>query len=267
MNDEEKAKSFPRIKETEAVKKNGESFPVEISLNEVTWDGNKMYVAVIKDLTKRRKLEKQILQIGNEERKRIGSELHDGLGQLLTGIRLQTELVARKLTAKDVPGSAEVEEIARLLQNADEQNRLIARGMVAADIENKGLQNAIENLCKKLEKVTGINFSFLIPENLDIKDEEMSLNIFRIIQEAVNNAVKYSGATNIRIELNSNPHLLLKIEDDSIGFDYDDETNFGSGIPIMNYRANIMGGEFKIYRSGDNRTILKFKFPNMVIKG
>jgi len=68
-----------------------QSFPVELSLNEVTWDGSKMYVAVLKNLTERRKLEKQILEIGDKERKRIGSELHDNLGQLLTGIRLQTE--------------------------------------------------------------------------------------------------------------------------------------------------------------------------------
>lgn len=266
LNDNQKLKSFPRVKETEAVKKNGKAFPVELSLNEVTWDGNKMYVAVIKNLTERRKLEKQILQIGDKERKHIGSELHDSLGQLLTGIRLQTEIVARKLKVKDVPGAAEIEEIVRLLQDADEQTRLIAQGMVAADIEKKGLYSAVKNLCKKLENISGINFSFSYPEKLHIKDEESSLNLFRIIQEAVNNAVKYSQAENIRIELTSNPHLILKIEDDGVGFDYTDETHFGSGIPIMNYRTNILGGELKIDRTAESRTMIKCEFPNLTEK-
>jgi len=263
LNDTQKSKNFPRVKETKAVKKNGETFPVELSLNEVTWDGSKMYVAVLKNLAERRKLEKQILQIGDKERKRIGSELHDNLGQLLTGIRLQTEIVARKLKVRDMPGSAEIEEIVRLLKDADEHTRLIAQGMVATDLENKGLYTAVENLCKKLEKLSGINFSFSYPEKLHIKDKDMSLNIFRIIQEAVNNALKYSHAENISVELTSNPHLTLKIEDDGDGFDYNDESNYGSGIPIMNYRANILGGEFKIDRTGENRTIVKCEFPNL----
>ena len=251
-------------KETQALRKDGTSFPVELSVSEVTWDGRKIHTAIIKDLTSRRKLEKRILEIGNEERKKIGSELHDGLGQMLTGIRLQAEFVARRLKANGVPGANEIEEIAGLLQDADEEARLIAQGMVATDIDQKGLSRAINKLCERVRKSSGIKCSVNLSEKIDhIQDQSVALNIFRIIQEAVNNAVKYSQAENLSIELTSNPHLYVKIEDDGVGFDPDAKDISGSGIAIMNHRAKVLGGEFEIERTGENRTAVKCEFPNL----
>lgn len=86
--------------EIEALKKSGTEFPVELSIAEVTWDGKKIYTAIVKDLTKRRELERRIIDIGNEERRRIGRDLHNGLGQMLTGIRLHSENMTRKLKKK-----------------------------------------------------------------------------------------------------------------------------------------------------------------------
>jgi len=252
-------------RETEALRKDGNSFPVDLSVSEVTWDGRKIYTAIIKDLTNRRKLERRILEISNEERKKIGSELHDGLGQMLTGIRLQTEYTARKLKANDVPGADEIREIADLLQDADEEARLLAQGMVATDIEQKGLSGAVRNLCKKIRKSAGIQCSCHLTEEIDnIQDQSIALNIFRIIQEAVNNAVKHSGAENIRIELSSNPHLRLQVEDDGDGFDPEKQEASGSGIPIMNHRAKVLGGELLIHRKNEKQTVLKCEFPNLI---
>lgn len=252
-------------KETEGLRKDGNSFPVELSVSEVTWDGRKIYTAIIKDLTNRRKLERRILEISNEERKKIGSELHDGLGQMLTGIRLQTEYTARKLKANDDPGADEVREIADLLQDADEEARLIAKGMVATDIEQKGLSGAIKSLCEKIQKSSGVQcLSHLAGEIDNIQDHTIALNLFRIIQEAANNAVKHSGAKNIQIELSINPHLTLKVEDDGEGFEPDQEDAFGSGIPIMHHRARVLGGELSIQRKNEERTVLQCSFPNLM---
>jgi signal transduction histidine kinase len=105
----------------------------------------------------------------------------------------------------------------------------------------------------------------MLIRTLHDEDDKMPFRslIDKINQEAVNNAVKYSRAENLSIELTSNPHLSVKIEDDGVGFDLDDEDISGSGIAIMNHRAKVLGGEFEIERTGENRTAVKCEFPNL----
>lgn len=249
--------------EINAMKKDGSEFPVELSLAEVTWDGRKIYTAIVKDMTKRRDLERRIIEIGNEERRRIGRDLHDGLGQMLTGIRLLSENLASKLRDKNVPEADGIEDIAEMVREADEYARDLSHGMVVTELENKGFIHAIENLCDRTEKTTGISCTFSKEEQVDINDFDIALHLFRIIQEAVNNAVKHSEASKIEVEITSNPHLKLTVSDDGDDFEVADETFPGTGIQIMNYRAKVLGGHFEITRTDDDRTQVKCDFPNL----
>lgn len=249
--------------EINAMKKDGTEFPVELSLAEVTWDGRKIYTAIIKDMTKRRELERRIIEVGNEERRSIGRDLHDGLGQMLTGIRLLSENMAEKLKGKNIPEADGVKEIAKMVREADEYARELAHGMVVTELENKGLFKAIENLCERTEKTAGLTCTFKKSEDLEINDFDIALHLFRIIQEAVNNALRHSDANTIEIELSINPHLRLAISDDGDDFDFDEEEFPGSGIQIMNYRAKLLGGHFEISRTDDNRTKVQCDFPTL----
>lgn len=247
--------------EIETLKKDGTEFPSELSIAEVTWDGKKIYTAIIKDLTQRRELERSIIKIGSEERRKIGRELHDGVGQMLTGIRLLSETVAGKLKARNEVAADEVREIAEMVEEADDYVRDLSRGMVVTELESKGLLTAIESLCARTEKAVGIECAYSMDDKLEFEDLDIAMHLFRIIQEAVNNAVKHSGADNIEIELTINPHLAVIVEDDGEGFDVDDNSLSGTGLQIMKYRAKILGGHFEISRTDENKTRMKCDFP------
>lgn len=252
--------------EINAMKKDGTEFPVEISLTEVTWDGRKIYTAIIKDMSRQRELERRIIKIGNEERSRIGRDLHDGLGQMLTGIRLLSENMAVKLKDKNIPEAEEIEDIAQMVQEADECARELAHGMVLTEIESKGFIQAVQNLCKSTEKASDIDCTFTMDEDLEIKDFDIANHLFRIIQEAVNNTIKHSNSGSVKIEISSNPHLKMTITDDGDNFELNDDSFPGTGIQIMKHRVKLLGGHFGITRTNENKTQVKCDFPTLTMK-
>jgi two-component system, LuxR family, sensor kinase FixL len=250
-------------KEVQGLKKEGTVFPIELAVSEVTWEENLIFAAIIKDLSVRRDLEKQILQTGNEERRRIGRDLHDGLGQMLTGIRLISENLARKLKANGVPGADEVQEISDMIKEADEFTRTLSRDMVQVDLENNGLSIALQNLCDRVGKMTGIACKYIESGNIEIDNHTMALHLYRIVQEGLNNVIKHSDAKNVQVRISKNDqHISLIIEDDGRGFDMNKDRFQGSGIQIMKYRAGIMGGILEIVRTEEDLTRIRCIVPN-----
>jgi two-component system, LuxR family, sensor kinase FixL len=205
--------------EMHGLKKCGKTFPIELALSEVNWEGRQIYVSIIRDLTQRRELERKAFETGNEERKRIGRDLHDGLGQMLTGIRMVSENLARKLKEQNITAADEVLEISEMVKEADEFTRNLTRGMTQTDLAVQGLCEAIQNLCDRMEKLTAIRCEFTSAGDLDGLDQITSLHLFRITQEALNNATKHACASLIEVRLFRNEHhLSLTIDDDGEGF-------------------------------------------------
>lgn len=246
------------------LRKDGTVFPLELSVTEVKWEGSKIFAAIIKDITERRALEKEILEAGEEERRRIGRELHDGLGQLLTGIRMLSENLERKLVANALPGTQELHEITELVKQADHEARNLARGMVQVDIEKRGLSVALEQLCKRVSKLKDVECNLHDSENAELQQHTMALHLYRITQEGINNAVKHGKANNIIVRLSSNEHhTSLVIEDNGAGFDKDAVIkDSGMGLQIMHHRATVLGGICEIERSDDDWTRVRCIVPN-----
>lgn len=250
-------------REVQGLKKDGTIFPIELSVSEVKMDGKRIFAGIIKDLSGRRELEKRILKIGNEERQRIGRDLHDGLGQMLTGIRMISENLARKLKANGVPGAEEVQEISGMIQEADEYTRTLSRDMVQVDLEKNGLSVALRNICERVEKMTGITCNYIETGEVDVEDHTLSLHLYRIVQEALNNIIKHADASNISVRFSKNrEHVSLIIDDDGRGFDTEEDQFQGSGIQIMKYRAGIMGGILEIVRTKEGLTRIRCIVPN-----
>ncbi len=245
------------------LKKDNTVFPIEISIREVKTKDGRIFSGLITDNTYRKELERHVLEIGDEERRRIGRELHDGLGQMLTGIRMVSENVARKLKANGVPGSDEVEDITNMAREADEYARVLTSGMVQLELENEGLCDAIKNYCNRIEKLYGINCQFLVNGTVEFEKHSDALNLFRIVQESINNAIKHGRAGTITIRLaNSGTFTSLTIDDDGSGFDPDEIHNGGLGIQIMKYRAGILGGMLEIIRTEEHLTRVRCIIPN-----
>lgn len=245
-------------------KKDGSLFPMELSVSEVQWKGKKLFTGVVNDISERRRLEREILRISEEERRNLGQDLHDGLGQMLTGISLISQNLARKLKSNDIPGAGEVQEISNLIKEADEYAKALAHGLIHVNFEEEGLQTALYQLSNQAEKFFDITCSCTCDSSIKIDNNMKAMNLYRIAQEAVSNAVKHGSAKNIDISLTAEKNSIqLAIKDNGIGFSEStrEKNKKGMGIYIMKYRANMMAGNLEITNTDDNKTAVICSIP------
>lgn len=246
-------------------RKDGSTFPLDLAVSEVQLEGRRLFTGVVRDITDRRQLEQEILSISEQERRRIGQDLHDGLGQMLTGIGLITRNLARTLSRSDEQHAEDVAEVADLIQEADEFARGLARGLIPVDLEASGLRSALQRLATGAEKLFGIRCTFEEMGRVLVEDNTIATHVFRIAQEAVSNAVKHGRADHVKIRLaGSDRQLRLRVEDDGVGFpdDAGERTNGGMGVPIMRHRARIIGAHLEIIGGVDGGTMITCTVQN-----
>lgn len=200
------------------------------------------------EIAERRRLETEIIHVSEEEQKRIGEELHDGLGQHLTGIAFLSKALEQKLGALSLPEKIDAAEIVQLINQSVSRTRALARGLFPVELESNGLMAALEQLSLDITKLYGIACTFLCNEPVLVYDNVVAINLYRITQEAAGNAVKHAHAKLIQIELrNAGENTLLSVSDDGIGYAPGERENPDSmGIHIMRYRAKMIGAALEI---------------------
>lgn len=197
----------------------------------------------------RRRLEEEILHISEHEKQRIGQDLHDDLGQQLAGIWLLSDLLKASLADQGFPEAESAEKITNLLKNALELTRSLARGLHPVAMQAGGLIAALDELSTRTSDMFRIHCRCNCPPSLEM-DNTTATHLYRIAQEAVTNAVKHGLATELDIELSTNPHsTVLSVKDQGQGIDGPDPKECGMGLRIMNYRADIIGGTLDIQRN------------------
>ncbi len=222
--------------------------------------GEDEVLAVVRDVTERKRLEKEILEISSREQQRIGQDLHDGLGQHLTGITFLSKALERRLAAKDIPEAAEAAEIGRLVIQALAQTRNLARGLFPLELETHGLISALQEFAGHISRVYQINCRFDCAEGTVITNNVLATHIFRVVQEAVNNSVKHGKARQIVVALaTQGDRNILRIQDDGQGVATAGRHE-GLGLKIMQYRARRMGGSFEIQPGPDGGTLVTVTF-------
>ncbi len=206
--------------------------------------GNNRYLAVLQDVSERKALERAILEAANREQYRIGNDLHDGLGQELTGIALMLKGVATRMAKEHPAVLPDIDSIARLVSNAVESTRALARGLSPVNLERGGLIDALEGLAMHARDLYGTQVSFVhrLRSTAQIS-AELGNHFYRIAQEAVTNAVRHGQAHNIAIQLGvSRGKIRMSIADDGRGLPVDALDAPGMGLKIMQHRARISGG-------------------------
>lgn len=199
------------------------------------------------DVTEAKRLEKEVLDIAEQEQARFGQDLHDGLGQHLAGIEFMSQALQQRLTEAGHEAAEAVRDIKDLIRNAITQTRDLARGLSPVVLQSKGLQAALRDLAGSVEKRTGLACVFESDNRITVPHEEASIHLYRIAQEAVANAIKHGRATAITISLrNVARRHELRIEDNGSGFSTDFKVGKGMGLRGMNYRAAIIGGSLEI---------------------
>ncbi|MGP8199693.1 MAG: ATP-binding protein [Limisphaerales bacterium] len=223
-------------------------------------------VVVYTDISPRKLMEKQIAEISDREQRRIGQDLHDNLCQHMVSIAFAAELLRDKLARKELPEATQAETIAEMVSEGISQARNLARGLYPVRLEVDGLTSALEELAAGAQARNNIACHFACDEQVLIHDEVAGSNLYRIAQEAVNNAVKHSRCKNISIGLGAvEDEVTLTVKDDGIGFPETLDAGGGMGLHIMNYRANMIGAFLDIRRGAGGGTIVICSFHNQSI--
>jgi PAS domain S-box-containing protein len=194
------------------------------------------------DITERKRLEKALLEIEDRERQHIGYELHDSLGQLLTGISFKNRSLHNNLKNRQAPEAEEVSDIGSLINEAKIQTKMLAQGLSPIGTEGRGLMSALEGLATNTQRLFNIRCTFTFNEPVQLKNEKAILPLYRIAQEAVTNAVRHSQCGNIEILLGRDEDIVtITIRDDGTGMNGVSESRDGMGLKIMHYRASMIG--------------------------
>ena len=212
------------------------------------------------NVTEQRRLEREVLEIATEEQRRIGQDLHDVVGQELTGMAMLAESLAVSLQEGDTKQLQLAQKIARGTSEALRKVRLLSKGLNPVDIDAAGLMAALNSISSRTKEFHKINCEFKCPSPVFLEDNIVANQLYRIAEEATTNAIKHAQASQIMIELlQSEEHIILIIEDDGIGLREGDGS--GLGLRIMRYRANRMGGGLSIEGSEFGGTLVKCIIP------
>jgi|SRR5277367_3425247 len=214
------------------------------------------------DITERKRLEEAILEISAQEQRRIAQDLHDGLGQHLTGIAFMSKVLEEKLCDRSLPEAAEAAKIVQMVNQAIDNTRQLAHGLHPVAAEGAGLMSALKKWASEVQELFHIRCRFYCPRAVHIYDVAVATHLYRIAQEAVNNAIRHGKSQDIVIRLSARSGTgTLSIQDDGIGFTKDATKQPGMGLSIMNYRADIIGGSLKVQPNDERGVSVTCMFP------
>ncbi|WP_020403807.1 PAS domain S-box protein [Gracilimonas tropica] len=262
-----KAHELDENKEWRHLKKNGDLIYVTIAGSDIDYFGNRYRLILVNDITNQKKAEEMVLaslvEGENKERARIARELHDGLGQYLAAANMNFDAVKNNMDQLDERRQKQFEKGLNLLKHAVTETAQISRNLLPRVVDDYGLALAIEALIDNYSNNTDINISYY--HNVDKLDipRKVELNLYRIAQEGISNAVKYSEATQINVQLIKDQlDLILSIDDNGKGFDMaGPDFNPGLGLQTIKTRSGALGGEFELDSKPGKGTYLHIIVP------
>ena len=203
------------------------------------------------------RLERQILEISDREQARIGQDIHDGLCQQLIGMAFNVNSIEQSLSAQNLPEAATARKISLLLDESITEARRVCRGLYPVRLKTEGLVPALEELGHTLAERFNVACDCELGSRRLLCDITTATHLYRIAQEAVNNAVKHSGARRILIRLSASENgIELLVQDDGNGIKPTKGGGSGMGLHIMDYRARSIGGRLQISDIGAGTAVL-----------
>jgi PAS domain S-box-containing protein len=217
-------------------------------------------LCILRDITQRRQLEKEIQEISEREQRRLGQDLHDGLGQMLTGINFLAKVLQQKLAGKKLEESGDAASIVSLINQALSQCRELARGLCPVVLENNDIHAALQQLSDNLEKIFKVNCHVICDPDIRIRENPVAVHLYRIAQEATTNAVKHGRSKNVHVSLvQTKGFMILRVKDDGIGLPKQALQSKGMGMRVMQHRARMIGATLEIEPAKPSGTIVSCK--------
>jgi len=210
----------------------------------------------------RKRLQREVLRISEREKQLIAQELHDGLCQHFSGTAMMGALLHRRLAEADHPEAANAKQIGDLLKTGVDEARNLSHGLHPVRPGADGLVEALKQYAQTATNLFHIRCSFHCGKGVEIECEVVSTHLFRIAQEAMNNAMKHGQSTRVLITLKRGPEgITLAIRDNGIGIPLDAPPSKGMGRQIMDYRAAAIGGTVNVRRAGKRGTVVSCTLP------
>jgi PAS domain S-box-containing protein len=239
------------------------------------------------DITQRRALEKEVLSVSVQQQLQMGQDLHDGIGQELTGLGMITDTMLLALSQSNSEHEFIAKKLADGIKRTLGQTKLLARGLNPVDVSPGGICSALLEMAIHVESLYGIKCVVDCAPEIEFDDDQISINLFRIAQEATTNAARHGRAEIVEINFcQIDDQIELSIVDDGCGIDLKNQTSRGMGLRTMAYRAGLIGAQLQItsnagegtsvrcqiptdasmvftHSSPENRSLLKTRLPNV----
>jgi signal transduction histidine kinase len=225
-------------------------------------DGRIRLSGLIMAIPEQKRLERECLLAGENERNRIGQELHDDVCQELAGLSYMMEGLAGRLTKKAPELSGELDELKAEVTAVMTRTRSMAHGLFSARLNHASLQGALRELARQIKARFGLAIQLDLPRRLPRHNPEQVIHIYRIVQEAVGNSIRHGRATGIRIILRiPAKNVELRLEDNGSGFSTSKSRAEGVGLQSMEYRARILGGSLDFGNRKPAGAFVQLKYP------
>jgi signal transduction histidine kinase len=208
-----------------------------------------------------RRFEREIVSISEKERSEIGADLHDGLGQQLTAIELICTGLKEDVGELRPDLLRRLEQMGQMLREAISQTRVLARGLVPINQDPEALTIALAELAERMDSMGSVRCRFECADSSAVNDSNVSIHLYRIAQEAVNNAIKHAGAKRIAIRFGSDlGGPWLEVADDGRGLPKKQERIEGLGLRLMRHRAGVIGANLTISENSGAGVIVRCDF-------
>lgn len=232
------------------------AFPVRDQAGEVY-----RIAGIAEDITERKRLEQEVIEMSDRERCRLGQHLHDGICQQLVSIAFATDLLRRDLVAKSPPEAVRVARITALLDNAITQARNLSHALCPVNLTGNGLGVALRELATSMSRGSQVVCEVDCAERVLVRDHTVATHLYRIAQEAVQNAIKHAEATQVLIALfQEAENIHLRVSDNGRNPVKTDGRVFETGLNIMRYRAGMAGGGLDVEVQPEGGTTISCYF-------
>lgn len=241
----------------------GEVVFVEALAKSTQIDGHDSTMLMFRDTTLRHSLENELLDAANREQQHLAFDLHDGLGQQLTGISLLLGSIKSRIRAASLEVAADVELISELVSKSISDTRLLAGTMSPVTVERAGITGALQTLRDKAESIYKLRATLRFEDWPELQiDPFIANHIYRIVQEAVGNVARHANATRVDIDARSvGPNLSITVTDDGVGLPDSLAGSSGLGLRSMRYRAERIGGSLQIETCAPHGTQIRLLCP------
>ncbi len=233
--------------------KDGRVFPIRLNVSEIDHTG--LFVGIVQDISAQKALEKQVVDAAADEQRRIGQDIHDGVGQELTGLRYMAQTHAETLADQCSPDAKTAKRMTQWLETVQQQMRAIIRELIPVEVDQRGLVAALRGLAERTTATQSVVCSFDCHQSITVSDAALATHLYRIAQEAVRNAMRHGQAQRINIRLGKEEGTLwLEVIDDGVGISDTPDMTSGIGLRSMAYRASLIGAKFGFRRNEEGGT-------------